>query len=222
MSIATNLQEVQKQLPARVKLLAVSKFHPVETLQKAYDAGQRLFGESRVQEMAQKYELLPKDIKWHFIGHLQTNKIKYIIPFVDMIHGVDSFYLLSEINKYAIKAGRTVDCLLQLHVAREETKYGFTPDECRSMLKEGEWRNLSSVRIVGVMAMASNTDDTALITGEFHSVSKFFQEIKEHYFAGLPYFCEVSMGMSHDFPIAVEQGSTLVRVGTMIFGEREY
>ena len=139
-----------------------------------------------------------------------------------MIHGVDSFYLLSEINKYATKAGRTVDCLLQLHVAREETKYGFTPDECCSMLEEGEWRHLSSVRIVGVMAMASNTDDTDLIAGEFRSVSKFFQEIKEHYFADLPYFCEVSMGMSHDFPIAIEQGSTLVRVGTMIFGEREY
>ncbi len=220
MSIASNIAEVCAQLPAGVRLLAVSKFHPVAALQEAYDAGQRLFGESRVQEMADKQVQLPADIEWHFIGHLQTNKIKYMIPFVSMIHGVDSLRLLAEINRQAERAGRVVSCLLQLHVAREETKFGFTPDECRLMLQEGEWRLLNNVRIAGVMAMASNVEDMAQVSAEFRSVTEFFREVKAAFFANEPSFSEISMGMSHDFPQAVEQGSTLVRVGTLIFGDR--
>lgn len=220
MSIAGNLRKVRSQLPEGVKLLAVSKFHPVESLREAYEAGQRLFGESRVQEMVEKQLRLPADIEWHFIGHLQTNKIKYLIPFVSLIHGIDTYRLLAEVNKQAERAGRVVSCLLQLHVAREETKFGFTPGECRAMLQEGQWRLLSHVRIAGVMAMASNVDDLQQVRDEFREVSEFFQEIKHSFFADDPSFCERSMGMSHDFPQAVEQGSTMVRVGTLIFGER--
>lgn len=220
MSIAGNLWKVRSQLPEGVKLLAVSKFHPVESLCEAYEAGQRLFGESRVQEMVEKQLRLPADIEWHFIGHLQTNKIKYLIPFVSLIHGIDTYRLLAEVNKQAERAGRVVSCLLQLHVAREETKFGFTPGECRAMLQEGQWRLLSHVRIAGIMAMASNVDDLQQVRDEFREVSEFFQEIKHSFFADDPSFCEKSMGMSHDFPQAVEQGSTMVRVGTLIFGER--
>ncbi|MFA6872952.1 MAG: YggS family pyridoxal phosphate-dependent enzyme [Bacteroidaceae bacterium] len=220
--IATHIAQLKKQLPEGVKLLAVSKFHPKEAIMEAYEAGQRLFGESRVQEMTEKWENLPKDIEWHFIGHIQTNKIKYMIPYVSMIHGVDSFYLLSEINKQAQKANRIVRCLLQLHVAKEETKFGFTFDECRDMLAEGVWKDLKNVQITGMMAMASNTKDSTLVHQEFHSVSSFFKEIKEAYFAAQSEFREVSMGMSHDYPLAVEEGSTLIRVGTFIFGDRVY
>lgn len=220
MSIAANLDQVRSVLPEGVRLLAVSKFHPVEALREAYDAGQRLFGESRVQELTEKQALLPKDIEWHFIGHLQTNKIKYIVPFVHLIHGIDSFRLLAEVHKYAARAGRVVPCLLQLHVAREETKFGFSISECRSMLEEGEWKSLRNVQIAGLMAMASHVEDPHQISTEFRTVSDFFREIKTSHFAGDPAFCELSMGMSHDFPHAVEQGSTLIRVGTMIFGDR--
>lgn len=225
MGIAENLQAVRQSLPQGVRLVAVSKFHPVEVLQEAYDAGQRLFGESRVQELVAKHEALPDDIEWHFIGHLQTNKIKYMIPFVHMIHAVDSLKLLKEIGREAEKHGREkpVLCLLQIHVAREETKYGFTFDECRAMLESGAWKELPpQVRLAGVMAMASNVDDVSQIRAEFHSVAAFFQEIKSEFFADDPEFRELSMGMSHDYPIAVEEHSTLVRVGTRIFGEREY
>lgn len=225
MSVAENLRAVRATLPRGVRLLAVSKFHPAEVLREAYDAGQRLFGESRVQELAAKRELLPADVEWHFIGHLQTNKIKYMIPFVHTIHAVDSLKLLSEIGRQAEKAGRTepVRVLLQLHVAREETKFGFTPGECRAMLEGGAWRSVSPlVRLAGVMAMASNVDDTAQIRAEFREVAAFFREAKSRFFAGDAEFREISMGMSHDYPIAVEEGSTMVRVGTRIFGERAY
>lgn len=222
MSIQSNLKEVLATLPSHVRLVAVSKYHPVEALQEAYEAGQRIFGESKVQEMTQKYELLPKDIEWHFIGHLQTNKIKYMAPFVSMIHGVDSFKLLCEINKQAAKAGRIIPCLLQIHIAREETKFGFSPDECRDMLRQERWKDLQHIRICGVMGMATNTDNEADIDQEFQTLAALFQEIKEIHFTQDPYFTEVSMGMSDDYPIAVKNGSTLVRVGSRIFGERIY
>ena len=222
MSIQSNLKEVLATLPSHVRLVAVSKYHPVEALQEAYEAGQRIFGESKVQEMTQKYELLPKDIEWHFIGHLQTNKIKYMAPFVSMIHGVDSFKLLCEINKQAAKAGRIIPCLLQIHIAREETKFGFSPDECRDMLRQEGWKDLQHIRICGVMGMATNTDNKADIDQEFQTLAALFQEIKEIHFTQDPYFTEVSMGMSDDYPIAVKNGSTLVRVGSRIFGERIY
>ena len=222
MSIADNLKQVLAELPQGVRLVAVSKFHPNEAIEEAYNAGQRIFGESKVQEMTAKYESLPKDIEWHFIGHLQSNKIKYMIPYVAMIHGIDTYKLLAEVNKQAGKAGRTVNCLLQIHVAQEETKFGFSPEECREMLDAGEWKALAHVRICGLMGMASNTDNIEQINGEFRLLSSLFKEIKENWFADSDVFRELSMGMSHDYHEAIASGSTLVRVGSKIFGEREY
>ena len=222
MSIADNLKQVLAELPQGVRLVAVSKFHPNEAIEEAYQAGQRIFGESKVQEMTAKYESLPKDIEWHFIGHLQSNKIKYMIPYVTMIHGIDTYKLLAEVNKQAGKAGRTVNCLLQIHVAQEETKFGFSPEECREMLDAGEWKALAHVRICGLMGMASNTDNIEQINGEFRLLSSLFKEIKENWFADSDVFRELSMGMSHDYHEAIASGSTLVRVGSKIFGEREY
>lgn len=222
MSIEENLKEVLGSLPEGVRLVAVSKFHPVEALQEAYDAGQRIFGENHVQEMDRKHESLPADIEWHFIGHLQTNKVKYIAPYVAMIHAIDSYKLLTEVDKQAAKAGRVIPCLLQIHIAQEETKFGFSFDECRQMLDAGEWRSLTHVQIAGVMGMASNVDDTRQIRSEFHSLNAFFQAMKQAHFAHDEHFREISMGMSHDYPLAIEEGSTLVRVGSKIFGERIY
>lgn len=221
-TIQANLKEVLSELPVGVRLVAVSKFHPNEALEEAYAAGQRIFGESHVQEMTQKHETLPKDIEWHFIGHLQTNKVKYIAPFVSMIHAIDSYKLMAEVNKYAVKANRIVPCLLQLHIAQEETKFGFTFDECKKMLDAGEWKKLENVHIAGVMGMASNVDDAEQIKREFCSLNTLFNELKQTYFADSEDFKEISMGMSHDYPLAVEAGSTLVRVGSKIFGERNY
>ena len=220
--IQEEIKRIQAELPESVRLVAVSKFHPVEALQEAYDAGQRIFGESKVQEMTQKYEALPKDIEWHFIGHLQTNKIKYIVPYVALIHGVDSYKLLAEINKQAMKAGRIIPCLLQIHIAQEETKFGFSTDECRAMLEAGEWKTLNNVRIAGVMGMATNTEDEVQIAREFHTLSSFFSEMKEAHFKDEPEFKEISMGMSDDYPLAIREGSTLIRIGSRIFGERIY
>lgn len=222
MSIQADLKEVLADLPASVRLVAVSKFHPNEAIEEAYAVGQRIFGESKVQEMTQKYEMLPKDIEWHFIGHLQTNKIKFMVPFVAMIHGVDSFKLLAEIDKQAAKFGRIIPCLLQIHIAEEDTKFGFSFDECREMLTAGEWKELKNIRISGVMGMATNTDDSKQIKKEFCSLNMFFKEIKQAYFAETTDFKEISMGMSHDYRLAIEEGSTLVRVGSKIFGERNY
>ena len=191
-------------------------------IQEAYDAGQRLFGENHVQEMTQKYALLPKDIEWHFIGHLQTNKVKYIAPFVSLIHSVDSLKLLKEINKQAEKAQRIIPCLLQIHIAKEETKFGFSFDECREMLQQGEWKNLKNVQLCGVMGMGTFTDNVDQVRSEFHSLKDFFDEIKENVFSDNPSFREISMGMTDDYPIAIEEGSTLIRIGTKIFGERIY
>lgn len=220
--IQEEIKSIQESLPGHVRLVAVSKFHPIEALEEAYAAGQRVFGESKVQEMTTKYEALPKDIEWHFIGHLQTNKIKYMAPYVALIHGVDSFKLLKEINKQAIKAGRTIPCLLQIHIAREETKFGFSFDECRQMLEEGCWKELTHVSINGLMGMATNTDDESIIQQEFHSLGAFFQKIKDSYFSNQPAFKEISMGMSDDYPLAIAEGSTLVRIGSKIFGQRNY
>lgn len=220
--IQEEIQTIKSGLPEGVRLVAVSKYHPIEALQEAYDEGQRIFGESKVQEMTSKYEALPKDIEWHFIGHLQTNKIKYMAPYVALIHGVDSYKLLAEINKQAAKVDRIIPCLLQIHIAQEETKFGFTPEECRAMLEQGEWRTLNHIRIAGVMGMATNTEDEKQIAQEFATLSHFFHETKESYFKDIPYYKEISMGMSDDYPLAIEHGSTLIRIGSRIFGERIY
>ena len=220
--IAESIRQIRSELPAGVRLVAVSKFHPNEAIEEAYRAGQRIFGESKVQEMTAKHDSLPQDIEWHFIGHLQTNKVKYIVPYVALIHGIDSFKLLAEVDKQAAKVGRRVDCLLQLHIAREETKFGFSFDECRQMLAEGQWRQLQHVRLCGLMGMATNTDNTTQIKEEFESLSQFFREVMATWFADDDAFRELSMGMSHDYHEAIAAGSTLVRVGSKIFGERIY
>ena len=222
MNIADNLQQVLNELPEGVRLVAVSKFHPNEAIEEAYRSGQRVFGESKVQEMTAKYESLPKDIEWHFIGHLQTNKIKYIVPYVALIHGIDSYKLLVEVNKQAEKAGKVVNCLLQLHIAEEETKFGFSFDECRDMLAEGEWKTLSNMQLCGLMGMATNTDDNEQIKKVFCSLSSFFIDVKDSWFADTEAFRELSMGMSHDYHQAIAAGSTLIRVGSKIFGDRTY
>lgn len=220
--IAQNLKQVLANLPEGVKLVAVSKFHPVEMLREAYDAGQRIFGENHEQELRQKVEALPKDIEWHFIGHLQTNKVKYIVPYISMVESVDSMKLLKEINKQALKNGRVVRVLLELHIAEEETKYGLTLDACRELLASGEWRDLTNVKICGLMMMASYVEDAEQIKKEMLTAADFFDEVKARYFADDDDFCERSWGMSHDYRIAVGCRSTMVRVGTTIFGERVY
>ena len=220
--VAKNLQQVVGNLPEGVSLVAISKFHPKEYLEAAYAVGQRIFGESHEQELSKKVAELPKDIEWHFIGHLQTNKVKYIAPYISMIDAVDSFKLLKELNKQAAKHDRVINVLLELHIAKEETKYGFTPDACREMLKEGQWRELNHVHISGLMMMASNVDDESQIRKEMMEAANFFDEVKRDYFADDDRFCERSWGMSHDYQIAVECRSTMVRVGTAIFGTRVY
>ena len=217
-----HLNEVLSSLPKGVRLVAISKYHPNEYIEEAYAEGQRIFGESHEQELRQKVETLPHDILWHFIGHLQTNKVKYIAPYITMIEAVDSLKLLREIDKQATKNERVIDVLLELHIASEETKYGLTPDDCRALLAEGEWRQLTHVRICGLMMMASNVEDENQIRSEFRIARDLFDELKARYFADAPWFCERSWGMSHDYPIAVEEGSTMVRIGTTIFGPRVY
>ncbi len=220
--VAKNLHEVLDTLPDGVKLVAISKFHPKEYIETAYREGQRIFGESHEQELAGKVQSLPKDIEWHFIGHLQTNKVKYIAPYISMIEAVDTVKLLKEINKQAAKYNRVINVLLELHIAEEESKYGFTPDACREFLKSGEWRGLKNVHISGLMMMASNVDDKDQIRKEMTFASNLFEELKAMYFSDDPEFKERSWGMSHDYPIAVECHSTMVRVGTAIFGPRVY
>lgn len=205
-----------------VTLIAVSKTHPPGRILDLYHQGQRIFGENKVQEMVAKYETLPKDIEWHLIGHLQTNKVKYIAPFVRMIHSVDSLRLLQEIEKQAHKAGRVIDCLLQFHIAEEETKFGLDEQEARSLLESPEYRAMSAVRICGVMGMASFTEDVPRIRAEFRHLRGIFQTLKATYFADAPWFKEISMGMSGDWSVAVEEGSTMVRIGSLIFGDRTY
>lgn len=220
--VRESIRQIMSDLPEGVKLVAVSKFHPNEYIEEAYQEGQRIFGESREQELAKKVVSLPKDIQWHFIGHLQTNKVKNIVPYISMIEAVDSLKLLKEINKQAEKYERVIDVLLELHLAKEETKSGFDLDECRTLLDGGEWRELSYVRICGLMMMASFVDDENQIRSEMMQASDFFDEVKDKYFHDAPQFRERSWGMSHDYKIAIECHSTMVRIGTNIFGPRVY
>ena len=220
--VAGRLKKVLADLPQGVRLVAISKFHPATYIEAAYKVGQRIFGESHEQELSRKVDVLPKDIQWHFIGHLQTNKVKYIAPYITMIEAVDTMKLLKEINKQAAKHDRVIDVLLELHIAEEESKYGFSPAALREMLAAGEWRGLQHVRICGLMMMASNVDDEDQIRREMTLAADLFDEVKAQYFADEPSFCERSWGMSHDYKIAIECRSTMVRVGTAIFGPRVY
>lgn len=218
--IADQIQRIQASLPKGVQLVAVSKTKPVSDILQAYEAGQRIFGENKVQELTGKYEALPKDIAWHMIGHLQSNKVKYIAPFVSLIHGVDSFNLLQEINKQASKCNRVQDVLLQFYIAQEETKFGFTLEEATAMLQSDPFKSLQSVRIIGVMGMASFTSDKEQIRREFNQLKSIFDQLRIQFFGNTDSFKEISMGMSGDYEIAIEAGSTLVRIGSSIFGGR--
>lgn len=222
MSIAQNIVHIKESLPVNVTLVAVSKFHPAEALQEAYNAGQRVFGESRAQELCAKQKVLPTDIEWHFIGPLQTNKVKDIAPFIHLIHSIDSLKLLKEVNKQGSKNGRVIRVLLEIHVAEEESKHGLTPKECVEILTDSSLNEFQNIRICGLMGMATNTDNVAQIKDEFHRIHELFSELKNTICKDNPDFKEISMGMSHDYPLAIEEGSTLIRVGTNIFGEREY
>lgn len=220
MSIAQEIININNKLPSTVKLVAVSKFHPAESIEQAYGAGQRIFAESRPQELAAKAEILPKDIEWHFIGHLQTNKLKMVVPYATLIHSVDSRRLLLEINKYALNKGLKARCLLEMFIASEESKQGFSKEELLDMVEELVKEPLAGIEICGLMGMASFTEDQQMIRSEFTRLSDTFKYIKEKYGSNFPEFKELSMGMSNDYPIAIECGSTLVRIGTRIFGSR--
>lgn len=220
--IKENLNKVRATIPNNVTLIAVSKTKPVVDLQEAYDAGQRIFGENKALEMRDKHQELPKDIQWHFIGHLQTNKIKYIAPFVSLIHSIDSISLLESVNKEAVKNNRVIDCLLQFHIAQEDTKFGLDLKEAEEILKTESYKDLKNINIVGVMGMATFTDDENQIRNEFKSLKNIFGVLKESYFKDNDSFKEISMGMSDDYPIAIEEGATMVRVGSKIFGARSY
>ncbi|MBO5957170.1 MAG: YggS family pyridoxal phosphate-dependent enzyme [Bacteroidales bacterium] len=220
--IKENLNIVRATVPSNVTLIAVSKTKPVSDLQEAYDAGQRIFGENKALEMRDKYQELPKDIQWHFIGHLQTNKIKYIAPFVTLIHAIDSLSLLEAVNKEAVKNNRVIDCLLQFHIAQEETKFGLDMEEAKLLLESESFKNLKNINICGVMGMATFTDDVVQVRNEFKNLKNIFETLKENYFKANDSFRDISMGMSDDYPIAIEEGATMVRVGSKIFGARNY
>lgn len=220
--IKENLKHIQSTIPSKVTLVAVSKTKPVSDLQEAYDAGQRIFGENHALEMRDKHEALPADIQWHFIGHLQTNKIKYIVPFVSLIHSIDSENLLEAVNKESQKHNRITNCLLQFHIANEETKFGLSLDEAKAILESDSFHKMENVSICGVMGMATFTDDEKEIHDEFRHLKQIFDILKQDYFIDQPQFKEISMGMSEDYPIAIEEGATLVRVGSKIFGARNY
>ena len=222
MRIAENIALLRQEIPLHVKIIAVSKTMPAFIVREAYDAGQRIFGENKVQELTEKKPLLPPDVEWHMIGHLQTNKVKYIIPFVHLIHAVDSLKLLSVINHEAAKIGRKIDCLLQMRIAREETKFGMSFSDADSLLGSGEFKDFQFVRITGLMGMATFTDDRLQIKDEFLHLTSFFNELKSKRFSGDSSFRELSMGMSGDYRLALEAGSTMIRIGSLIFGERNY
>lgn len=222
MSIRKNIEILTQSLPAGCNLIAVSKTQPVEKIKEAYDTGQRLFGENKAQELSKKYEELPKDIQWHMIGHLQSNKVKYIAPFVHLIHSVDSLKLLQEIDKQGSKNNRVISCLFQIHIADEETKFGFTEDEVNHIIQSGDIQTLSNIKIIGLMGMATLTSDSAKIKKEFHNLKLIFNRLRSLTLPGNIEMNELSMGMSSDYTIAAEEGSTLVRIGTAIFGERNY
>lgn len=215
-----NYQRIKSELPEDVKLVAVSKTKPVEDILKLYQIGHRCFGENRALELRDKQDALPKDIEWHFIGHMQTNKIKYIAPFVSLIHSVDSFNLLKEINKQAVKVHRVIPCLLQFFIAEEETKFGFDMDECKQMLESDDFKTLKNIHIVGVMGMGTLTNNHTQTQREFHQLAQFFKVLKDNYFQNQSDFKEISMGMTDDYPIAIREGGTIVRIGSAIFGHR--
>ncbi|MGL6179938.1 MAG: YggS family pyridoxal phosphate-dependent enzyme [Tannerellaceae bacterium] len=222
MSISANLADLRKEIPHQVTLVAVSKFNPVESIQEAYDAGQRIFGESKVQELTSKITHLPEDIQWHFIGHLQTNKVKYIAPFIDTIHSVDSLKLLIEIDKQAAKQNRVINVLLQMYIASEETKFGLSQEECINLLESQAYKECTNIKVRGLMGMASFTENESQVHKEFAELKSIFSQIKQQFFANDTSFDTISMGMSDDFGIAIEEGSTMVRVGSKIFGQRHY
>jgi PLP dependent protein len=221
-SFHNRLSAVKSQLPSQVKLIAISKTNPVAVLFEAYNAGQRVFGENKVQELIPKYQALPKDIEWHMVGHLQTNKVKYIAPFISCIHSVDSFKLLETINKDAAKCNRVIECLFEIHIAQEQSKFGLTTDGLKTILSAEELKSFKHIRITGLMGMSSLTEDTETIKNEFRHLANIFKDIKVHFFPQDDTFKELSMGMSDDYKIAIEAGSTMVRLGTVIFGKRNY
>lgn len=220
MDIAKNIAEIKKSLPEGLKLVAVSKKKSPEIIMQAYHAGHKIFGENKAQDLVHKYEKLPKDIEWHFIGHLQTNKAKYLVPFVSMIHSIDSFKILKTVNKEAQKNNRTIPCLLQFHIAQESSKFGLSEEEAHEILDSEEYKILKNISIVGVMGMATFTDDEMQVRNEFRFLKRIFDKLKKEYFPRKKGFKEISMGMSDDYSIAVEEGSTMVRVGSKIFGAR--
>ncbi|MFA8433480.1 MAG: YggS family pyridoxal phosphate-dependent enzyme [Marinifilaceae bacterium] len=222
MSIPENIQRILEEIPEKVKLIAVSKTKPQEDIQEAYNAGYKVFGENKPQEMTQKFHDLPKDIEWHMIGHLQTNKVKYIAPYVALIHAVDSFKLMKEIDKQGRKNNRVINCLLQFHIASEESKFGFDLEEALSVLNSDEFKSLEGLNIVGVMGMATFTHDEEQVKSEFRNLKDIFEQLKTGIFAGKEDFREISMGMSGDYALAIEEGSTMIRVGSSIFGARNY
>ncbi|WP_319503427.1 YggS family pyridoxal phosphate-dependent enzyme [uncultured Draconibacterium sp.] len=222
MDIGKNIKEITESLPENVRLVAVSKTKPNGDILEAYNAGQRIFGENKVQDLTKKYEELPKDIEWHFIGHPQSNKVKYIAPFISLIHGVDSIKLLKTINKEAIKNNRVIDVLLQFHIAEELTKFGLSLDEADVLLSSDAFKQLTKVRVVGVMGMATYTDDKDQVRNEFRMLRSIFNSLKNKYFSDSKFFTEISMGMSGDYPMAINEGSTMIRVGSNIFGARNY
>ncbi len=219
-ALADNIRALKQKVPGSVKIVAVSKNRTVEEILEVYQSGHRIFGENKVQELLTKKEKLPADIEWHLVGHLQTNKVKYVVPFVSMIQSIDSMKLLSLVNREASGYGRIVPCLLQIHIGSEETKYGFRPDDLRQILDSGSLGDLNNIRICGVMGMATFTGDETVIRREFRFLADYFRDLKSNYFNANQYFTEISMGMSGDFGIAIEESSTLIRIGTLIFGER--
>lgn len=220
MSVKENIDKLRKNVPNNIKIIAVSKFHSSDEIMEAYNDGQVLFGESRVQELEEKYPQLPKNIEWHFIGSLQRNKVRFIAPFISLIHSLDSERLMKEIDSRAKQNNRIIHCLLQLHVANEETKSGFSPDECREFLDSGNWKSYPNVKIAGVMGMATYTENKDQVKEEFSTIKSLFEEFKAKHFADDELFKEISMGMSGDYPLAIEEGATMIRVGSLIFGER--
>ena len=222
MDITSRFKKVSSEIPENVTIVAVSKTKPESDIMDLYNFGHKVFGENKVQDLVSKYESLPKDINWHFIGHLQSNKVKYIAPFVSLIHGIDSDKLLKVVNKEGIKNERIIDCLLQFHIAREDSKFGFTLEEAQSVLRSDYFVQFKNVRIRGVMGMATYTSDIEIVRSEFKLLYNIFHQLKSEYFNNYTYFSEISMGMSDDFHIAIEEGSTMVRIGSLIFGERVY
>lgn len=222
MSIKDNLLKIQQSIPLNVTLIAVSKTKPVEDILQAYQVGQRVFGENKAQEMKEKYAILPKDIQWHMIGHLQENKVKYIVPFVSMIHSVDSLKILLAINKRAVLCNRVIDCLFEMDISHEESKFGLSMEELSTLLSSDEYKQMQNVRICGLMGIGSITDDREQTRKEFHALKNMFLEIKQKFFANNEYFSQISMGMSSDYDLAIQEGSTMVRIGSDIFGARNY